>query len=98
MPSIELEQDGRFTRLIDYSILLGSIVFPSDSRKSDNFLPEFVERVGKGQVQKNTVLQSWNRQVSRKPGIDQLQARLMILQTSARMVADSFCRGRDRAH
>jgi hypothetical protein len=54
MPWIELEHDGLIARLVDYPRLLGTMMFPSDSRKRSDFMLQLVEAVEKEQPQENT--------------------------------------------
>lgn len=47
MPCIGLEHNGRIAQLVDYPELLGTMMFPSDSRKRSDFVLQPVEAVRK---------------------------------------------------
>jgi hypothetical protein len=65
MPCIELLGNGRIAQLIDYQELLGTMVFPSDSKKRRDFVLQLVETIIKVPPLAKVARQNWNLQMSR---------------------------------
>lgn len=65
MPCIGLLGNGRIAQLIDYQELLGTMMFPSDSRKRQHFVLQLVEAIRKVPPRGKIARQNWNSQMSR---------------------------------
>src|SRR5258707_9095312 len=65
MPCIGLEHHGRVAQLVDYPEVLGTMMFPSDSRKRCDFVLQVVEAIRKEPPRGKIALQKWNSRMSR---------------------------------
>lgn len=65
MPCIGLLGNGRIAQLLDYQELLGTMMFPSDSRKRRNLVLQLVEAIRKVPPRGKIARQKWNSQMSR---------------------------------
>jgi len=65
MPCIGLLGNGRIAQLLDYQELLGTMMFPSDSRKRDDIVLQLVEAIRKTPPEAKIARQKWDSQMSR---------------------------------
>jgi hypothetical protein len=65
MPSIGLLGNGHLAQLVDYSELLGTMMFPSDSKKRHNFVLQLVEAIRKVPPRGKVAREKWNLRMSR---------------------------------
>lgn len=65
MPRIGLIHHGRVAQLVDHPELLGTMTFPSDSKKRRNFVLQLVEAIRKVPPRGKIARQNWNSQMSR---------------------------------
>jgi len=65
MPCIELLHNGRIAELVDYSEILGTMMFPSDSKKHRHLVLQLVEAIRKQPPHEKIAREKWDLQMAR---------------------------------
>jgi hypothetical protein len=65
MPCIGLLHNGRLAELVDYSELLGTMMFPLDSKKRRHLVLQLVEAIRKQPPEDKIAREKWDLQMSR---------------------------------
>jgi hypothetical protein len=65
MPCIKLLHNGRVAELVDYSELLGTMMFPLDSKKRRHLVLQLVEAIRKQPPHDKIAREKWDSQMSR---------------------------------
>src|SRR5258707_2265322 len=93
MSCIGLIHNGRIAELVDYSEILGTMMFPSDSKKHRLLVPQLVEAIRKQPPGDKIAPKKWDLQMSRfsESGVSFSELdRILYVSLSSQLIAEAW--------